>query len=132
MKAYSEDLRMKIVDAVDRRGMNKCQVARTFDVSLATVKRYTRKSRRGISLLPGKAPGKLPKIDERVRKLLAEDLKERPTVTLQQRCEYLRAVAGIEVSRSVLCRTIKKIGPTRKKGDEPPQSATSSKEQHGR
>ncbi len=45
MKAYSEDLREKIVDAIERRAMNKCQAARTFDISLSTVKRYMRKSR---------------------------------------------------------------------------------------
>ena len=38
MKAYSEDLRMKIVDAVEL-GMPKAQAARTFGVVLSTVKR---------------------------------------------------------------------------------------------
>lgn len=115
MKAYSEDLRMKIVDAVERRGINKCQAARTFDVSLATVKRYARKSRRGLSLSPSKAPGRAPKMDERTRKLLAEDVEERPTVTLEQRREYLQTVAGMDLSRSVICRTIKRMDTTRKK-----------------
>jgi transposase len=63
MKAYSEDLRIKIVDAVSRRGMNNCQAARTFDVSLSTVKRYITRSRNGFSLSPGKAPGRTPKMD---------------------------------------------------------------------
>jgi transposase len=131
MKAYSEDLREKIVDAVQRRGMNKCQAARTFDVSLATVKRYARKSRDGRSLSPGKSPGRAPKMDARSRKLLEEDVKERPTATLAERSEYLRAVTGLRISRSVICRTIKKLGSTRKKGDEPPQNGTSSKEPPG-
>jgi transposase len=116
MQAYSEDLRKKIVDAVERRGMGHSEAARTFDVSLSSVKRYVRKFRQGRSLLPGKAPGKRSKIDERARKLLEEDLKERPFATLQQRCDYLRAVAGLDVSRSVVCRTIKRMGSTRKKG----------------
>lgn len=131
MKAYSEDLRMKIVAAIEHRGMNKCQAARTFDVSLPTVKRYARKSRQGLSLSPSKAPGRAPKMDESTKKLLAEDVKQRPTVTLKQRREYLQAVAGIDLSRSVLCRTIKRMESTRKKGHEPPPSATSSKEQPG-
>ncbi len=125
MAAYSEDLRRKIVDAVERRGMGQSQAARTFDVSLSSVKRYVRKSRRGGSLSPGKAPGKRPKIDERARNLLEEDLKERPFATLLERCEYLRAVAGLEVSRSVVCRTIKRMGSTRKKGCQLPANETS-------
>lgn len=125
MKAYSEDLRRKIIDAVEQRGMKQSEAARLFDVSLSSVKRYVRKSRQGRSLSPGKAPGKRPAIDERARKLLEEDLKERPFVTLQQRCEYLRAVACVEVSRSTICRTIGRMGSTRKKGSRLPQSATS-------
>ena len=39
MKAYSEDLRRKIVDAIER-GMLKAQAARTFGVGISTVKRY--------------------------------------------------------------------------------------------
>ena len=96
--------------------MNKCQTARTFDVSLATVKRYTRKSRRGLSLAPEKAPGRAPKMDEKTKKLLEEDVEQRPTVTLEQRRQYLQAVAGMDMSRSVICRTIKQMNSTRKKG----------------
>ncbi len=116
MEAYSEDLRKKIVDAIERRRMDQSEAARTFDVSFSSVKRYLRKFRQGRSLSPGEAPGRCPKIDERARKLLEEDLKERPFVTLQERCDYLQAVAGLEVSRSVVCRTIKRMESTRKKG----------------
>jgi transposase len=41
MKAYSEDLRRKIVSAIER-GMSKAQAARLFDVSLSSVKRYSK------------------------------------------------------------------------------------------
>jgi transposase len=46
MKSYSEDLRHKIVAAVER-GMSKTEVARLFDVSLSSVKRYSRTARYG-------------------------------------------------------------------------------------
>jgi transposase len=66
MKAYSEDLRRKIVDALGR-GMPKAEAARTFGVGISTVKRYATKAQRGEPLEPGKAPGKRPKMDERAR-----------------------------------------------------------------
>ena len=125
MKAYSEDLRRKIVDAIER-GMPKAQAARTFGVGISTVKRYATKVRRGESLEPGKAPGKRPKIDERVGKLLEEDLKERPFATLRERCEYVEALSGVSVSRSTMCRAIARVGSTRKKGGQAPLSATNS------
>ena len=83
MKAYSKDLPQKIVDAL-RQDMSKAQAARAFGVGISTLKRYTTKAQRGEPLEPSKAAGKPPKIDERLRKLLEEDLKERPFVTLQQ------------------------------------------------
>jgi transposase len=126
MRAYSLDLREKIVDAVLGPGMSKEEAARTFGVGISSVKRYATKAQRGEPLEPAKAPGKRPKIDERVRKLLEEDLKERPFVTLRERCDYVEAISGVSVSRSTMCRAIARIGSTRKKGDEAPLSQTSS------
>ena len=125
MNAYSEDLREKIVEAL-RRGMGKSQAARTFSVSLSSVKRYAKLAEEGRPLAPKKRPGSKPKLDERSSKLLEEDIKERPFLTLQKRCEYLRVVAGLEVSRSTMCRAIKRMDATRKKGGDQPQNATSS------
>jgi transposase len=42
MDAYSEDLRRKIVEALERRGMTKSEAARAFGVSLSSVKRYAK------------------------------------------------------------------------------------------
>jgi transposase len=125
MKAYSKDLREKIVDAIGR-GMPKAQAARTFGIGISTVKRYASKAQRGEPLEPGKAPGKRPKMDERLSKLLKEDLKERPFATLRERCDYVKAISGLSVSRSTMCRAIARIGSTRKKGDKAPQSETNS------
>src|ERR671920_861189 len=130
MSAYSEDLRRRIVDAVGG-GMSKAQAARTFRVSLSSVKRYVDKAKRGKSLAPKKRPGAVPKLDEKAMRLLAADLEGRPYLTLQERCDYIEAMTGLSVSRSTMCRAIARIGPTRKKGDESPQSATSSTEQPG-
>jgi transposase len=125
MNAYSEDLREKIVEAL-KRGMGKSQAARSFSVSLSSVKRYAKRAEEGRSLAPKKRPGSKPKLDERASKLLEEDLKERPFITLQQRCEYLGVVASVEVSRSTMCRAIKRMNATRKKGADQPPNATSS------
>jgi len=58
MKAYSEDLRRKIVDAIGR-GMPKAEATRTFGIS--TVKRHATKARRGEPLEPGRLPANDPR-----------------------------------------------------------------------
>jgi len=126
MDAYSEDLRRKIVQAVEQRRMNKSEAARAFGVSLSSVKRYTKAAREGRSLSPGKAPGKRPKLDEKARRLLEADLKERPFAKLADRREYLKKVAGVSASESTLSRAIRKMGFGRKKGRWVPVSKTSS------
>jgi transposase len=125
MSGYSVDLRKRIVSSVEG-GMSKAQAARTFSVSLSSVKRYVEKAQRGESLVPKKRPGSAPKLDDSAMRLLEEDLRERPFVSLQERCEYIGAITGLSVSRSTMCRAIARIGPTRKKGGVSPPSATSS------
>ena len=88
MKAYSEDLRKKILEAVDR-GMPKSEAARTFGVSRTSVKRYAAARREGRPLTPKKHPGPKPKLDERARKLLEADVEDRPAITLKDRCRFL-------------------------------------------
>ncbi len=105
--------------------MSKAQAARTFSVSLSSVKRYVNKAERGESLAPKKRPGSVPKLDEKARRLLVADLEERPYLTLQERCDYIEAMTGVAVSRSTMCRAIARIGSTRKKGGELLRSATS-------
>ena len=117
MSGYSVDLRRRIVSAVED-GMSKAQAARTFSVSLSSVKRYVEKAKRGGSLAPKKRPGSAPKLDEKAMKILEDDLHERPFVSLQERCDYIEAMTGLAVSRSTMCRVIARIGPTRKKGDD--------------
>ncbi len=95
MKAYSEDLRKKIVEAVGR-GTPKSEVARAFGVGLSSVKRYVAAAaREGRPLAPKRRPGSKPKVDEGARRLLEADLEERPAAaTLPQRREFLRRMCG--------------------------------------
>jgi transposase len=126
MDAYSEDLRQKIVQALERRRMNKSEAARAFGVSLSSVKRYAKAVREGRSLSPGKAPGKRPKLDEKARRLLEANVEERPFAKLSDRQEYLERVAGVRVSESTLSRALRQMGFGRKKGRWVRVSATNS------
>lgn len=114
MKAYSEDLRKKVVEAL-RRGTGKSEAARLFEVSLSSVKRYARMAREGRPLTPKKNPGKRPKLGESARALLEADLAERPVATLSQRQGFLQQVTGVLVSNSTVSRLLKRLGYTRKK-----------------
>ena len=129
MNAYSEDedLREKIVEALGR-GTTKSEAARTFGISRSSLKRYAKLAQEGRPLAPKnkKRPGLKPKLGQAARKLLEEDLEERPAATLRQRREFLRAVAGLSVSESTVSRALGRLGWSRKKDRWQRQSATSS------
>ena len=124
MRAYSVDLRKKIVDAI-RHGRPKVEVARIFGVGISSVKRYMKMAQEEGSLDPKKAPGKKRKLDESGMKLLEEDLRARPAATYEQRVEFLDELLGVRVSKSTICRTIKRLGYTRKKDQWAPVRETS-------
>ncbi len=125
MKAYSMDLREKIVASV-KKGVPKSEAARRFGVDRATVKRYCKQLDERGTLEPRKAPGRASKLDEKARKLLVEDLEGRPWATHSQRAEFLFAVLGVRVSEATVCRAVGRLSRSRKKDPEGQLSETSS------
>ncbi len=130
MRAYSEDLRTKIVQAVEH-GMSKSQAARLFGVSLSSVKRYTRLVRHGESLTPRKGGGRPRKANETIKKLLEEDIEKRPTATVADRRRFLQSLTGKSLSEPTLRRLLKRLGYSRKKGVWERWSETSFSERLG-
>jgi transposase len=115
MRAYSEDLRKKIVAAIER-GMSKAQAARTFDVSLSSVKRYSKTAREGGSLEPRKSPGRPTKTDHKAQLLLEKDVEERPAATISQRRRFLEHITSTTLSDSTVRRLMKRLGFSQKNG----------------
>jgi transposase len=114
MKPYSEDLRLRIVQAL-RNGLSKnLRRLVLFGVSLSSVKRYTRIANRGASLQPRKGGGRAPKTNETIKKLLEEDLKERPAATVCHRRLFLQSVTGDSLSLSTIKRLLKRMGFSQK------------------
>ncbi len=125
MRAYSTDLRTKIIESV-KKGVSKGETARRFGVDRATVKRYCKRLDERGTLEPDKAPGKRPKLDEKASKLLVEDLRQRPWATHSQRAQFLLGACGVSVSEATICRAVRRLNKSRKKDLEEQQNETSS------
>ena len=125
MNAYSEDLRKKIVEAL-QRGASKTEAARSFGVSRSSVKRYAKLADEGLPLAPKRRPGSKPKMDEVARRLLEADLEDRPAATLAERRAFLRRAAGVSVSEATVSRMLRRLGFSRKKDRWERASATNS------
>jgi transposase len=124
MKAYSPDLRTKIVAAVDA-GHSKAGVARVFGVGLSTVKRYMTQHAETGSLDPKRHPGPAPKIRPDQHDRLRAQLDAHPAGFLDEHCAWWAEQTGVRVSTATMSRTITRLGYTRKKGRWVPPSKTS-------
>jgi len=132
MKAYSEDLRQKVVEAVEQRGASKSEAAHLFGICLSSAKRYTKLASEGKALTPRKGGGRPPIADETTRKLLEEDISTRPSATIRERRRFLERFAGKSLSEVTLRRLLKRMGFSRKKGVWGRWNETSGEESPGR
>lgn len=114
MKAYSVDLRERIVAAVDA-GLPRTEAARLFRVSLATIKRYLQRRRATGGLLPGQSPGRTPDIAPAQYPALAAQVAAHPDDTLAQHAVTWQAAQGATVSPWAVQRALKRAAITRKK-----------------
>src|SRR4051794_2759860 len=113
MKAYSPDLRQKIMQAVES-GRIKSEVARSFGVSRATVKRYARLQRLTGSLAPKPIPGDTPLIPPEQHPVLLVQLQRHPDAILAEHCRLWEERTGQATSTSTMSRLQRRLGWTRK------------------
>lgn len=114
MKAYSEDLRWRVVGAVER-GMKRAQAVETFAVSLPTIKRWLKQRRETGALAPKPIPGPSAVKRGALMEALPERLAEQADATLEEHCSWWRERAGVEVSPATMSRALTALDWTRKK-----------------
>lgn len=132
MNGYSKDLRVRVLDAVDR-GTPRRQAAGLFGVSLSTLKRWLRRRRDGEDLAPRPSPGRTPRIlatTDQKRALWAQ-LEANDDVTLECHCKLWEERHGARVSVATMSRAVRKLGWTYKKSRWRPPNGTRSREALG-
>src|SRR5262245_35525738 len=118
MKAYSQDLREKVVRACDQGLGTRQQVADLFGVSPSWVRRLLQRRREtGSFAAKPHAGGPAPKMDEARRGRLLVLALAQPDATLAELRDRLDAPVHV----STLCRALTQLGlPVKKKSGGPP------------
>ena len=108
MSAYSKDLRLKVLTAVDR-GMPRKEVAEVFGVSPATIKRWIKLRRETgdveAKLIPGRPSVKGAALGE----WLPGQLEGNPDLTLAEHREAFEEARGVPVSTATVSRGIARL-----------------------
>ncbi len=121
MKAYSQDLRERVVRACDEGRLGRQQIADLFRVSVAWVRRLLQRRRQtgSFAALPH-AGGPQPKLDDERRGRLLMLVAQQPDATLAE----LRDRLATPVHLSTVARALTRLGLTVKKKCSGPPSRT--------
>jgi transposase len=117
MNAYSKDLRLRVLGAVDR-GFSYEEISNLFGVSRSTIKRWVKRRKEGEDLEPKHSTGRKRSIlcTAQERTELWEQLEENDEATLERHCELWQERRGVRVSVATMSRAIReKLGWTLKK-----------------
>ena len=112
MKAYSTDLRERVVAACDAGNATREQIADRFSVSVAWIRKLIRQRRETGSIAPRpRGGGRAPAFDDEATRRLRDAVRADDDATLE---ELARAV-GVSCCPSAVHRALARLGITRKK-----------------
>jgi transposase len=124
MRAYSIDLRERVVAACDARDGTRQQIAARFSVSVAWTRRLLQRRRETGSIAPRpRGGGRVPAFDREAAARLRVAVRADADATLEE----LARAAGVACCASAVHRALKRLGITRKKsrGGRPSRTARS-------
>lgn len=119
MKAYSLDLRQRVLSAAVRGDRTIPEVAELFGVSTAFVNKMLRLHRAGTDLAPRPHGGGYPaRLLPRHEKLLRAEVRRRKDSTLEELRAHLAEKEALAVSVSTVSRALIRLDlPRKKKSD---------------
>ena len=114
MKAYSQDLRERVLRAIDQ-GKSRQEGRDLFHVSLSTIKRYLKQRSQVGHVHPKKIPGRPPTKRASLQETLVSQIEAKNDLTLQEYCDLWEKESGNRVSIMTMSRALDALGLTRKK-----------------
>ena len=110
MKPYSIDLRLRVLAAVER-GVPREEVAKTFSVSVPTIKRWLKRRRETGDVEPKPIPGRPRVKGVALQEWLPKHLENNDDLTLEEHREAFEEAhrGGMRVSRASVGRAIARL-----------------------
>lgn len=116
MRAYSLDLRQKIMDVYEQEEISQRQLAQRFRVALSFVVKLLRQYRLSGKIAPKPFNGGVKlKLNPEQLMVLADLIENNNDATLDELCSMLQAKIGVEISRATMGRMTQRLKLTVKK-----------------
>lgn len=123
MKAYSLDLREKIVETYEAGGITQRELAARFRVSLFFIIKLLGQKRRGEGLqVKPRGRNRKPLLTAAMQQFIESELIKQNDLTLPELCERVKSEFAVRVSPPTMCRALQRMNYKRKKRLSTPAS----------
>ena len=120
MKAYSLDLRQKIINVYEQEEISQRQLAKRFDVALSFIFKLLRQYRDTGEISPKPFNGGVKlKLSPENLGTLADLIENNNDATLDELCQILKEKIGVNISRATMGRMTQRLKLTLKKNSTP-------------
>jgi len=125
-KAFSDDLRRRILQAWERENTSQTALAERFGVSYDYIKKIRKQQRRTgqMERSTQSRHGRISRVTPAVQQQMRNEVRQRPDGTLQELQEGVEKVTGVNLSRSLLWLWLERLGLRRKKNRSMRKSGT--------
>lgn len=128
MRPYPQELRVRVVAAVEQGELSISEVVSLFNVGKTFVKKMLRLHRNGDDLAPRHGGGPAPSIQAAEQVFLREQIAEQPDASLEELKTALLDQLQVSVSQATVSRALQALNLPRKKKVFSPRSVTKSGE----
>ncbi len=116
MKPISNDLRLRIIQAIQENEETQPEIAERFSVSLSTVEKLWRRFRLTGSYLPASRSGGRERLLQADEELIREEVRLQPDITLAELSEKVSLATGNPmVSLMTMSQELRRLRLPRKK-----------------
>lgn len=124
MKAYSTDLRERVIESVESEECNIPQAARRYKVSEPSIERWLARYRKTGACAPLPHGGGIPRQLSTAEAAIRAAVKAQPDATLQELCEAVEKKTGIKSDPNMMRRELVRLKLPLKKSRFMPASET--------
>jgi len=115
MKAYSTDLRERVIAAVEAGQWSRAAIVVMFGISQPTLNRWWGRWRKQHTVAPRPHGGGNPHVLAACEGFLRAAVKQQPDISLEELCALVWEAKGLAVSLSMMCRELQRLDLPRKK-----------------
>lgn len=115
MKAYSLDLRERVIAMIQEGKFSQPQIAEHFQISLGTVENGWRRWRETGNLAPQSFASGPDRTLEPYGSVIRTAVRQQADATLEELCDAVFTASGVRASASMMCRELQILNLPRKK-----------------